>query len=290
MKKWSILLLICCLLAGCTAAPAAREPAESTPPPAAEPALEEPCVCTIEMMDWEDSAVDGDGASLATCRVHMPVLTARRADGTAIEAAGTEAEARALAAAETFNAQFAVWTLDEEFQELADLAREERAWRQESGIDWGPAFFTELTSETYQTDRLVSVAGDYYSYTGGAHPNTVLMAWNFDLETGAFFVPEQLAGDGEAFSKAVSEEIVRQIGETAAEYDLTAAEMFWENYEEISAGWSSYAVSFDETGMTVGFSPYELAAYAAGPQVFHLSYDLLAPHLGDYGRAVLGLE
>lgn len=290
MKKWSILLLICCLLAGCTAAPAAREPAESTPPPAVEPAPEEPCVCTIEMMDWEDSAVDGDGASLATCRVHMPVLTARRADGTAIEAAGTEAEARALAAAETFNAQFAVWTLDEEFQELADLAREERAWRQESGIDWGPAFFTELTSETYQTDRLVSVAGDYYSYTGGAHPNTVLMAWNFDLETGAFFVPEQLAGDGEAFSKAVSEEIVRQIGETAAEYDLTAAEMFWENYEEIAAGWSSYAVSFDETGMTVGFSPYELAAYAAGPQVFHLSYDLLAPHLSDYGRAVLGLE
>lgn len=290
MKKWSILLLICCLLAGCTAAPAAREPAESTPPPAAEPALEEPCVCTVEMMDWEDSAVDGDGASLATCRVHMPVLTARRADGTAIETAGTEAEARALAAAETFNAQFAAWTLDEEFQELADLAREERAWRQESGIDWGPAFFTEMTSETYQTDRLVSVAGDYYSYTGGAHPNTVLMAWNFDLETGAFFVPEQLAGDGEAFSKAVSEEIVRQIGETAAEYDLTAAEMFWENYEEIAAGWSSYAVSFDETGMTVGFSPYELAAYAAGPQVFHLSYDLLAPHLSDYGRAVLGLE
>ena len=290
MKKWSILLLICCLLAGCTAAPAAREPAESTPSPAAEPAPEEACICTVEMMDWEDSAVDGDGTSLATCRVHMPVLTARRADGTAIETAETEAEARALAAAETFNAQFAAWTLDEEFQELADLAREERAWRQESGIDWGPAFFTEMTSETYQTDRLVSVAGDYYSYTGGAHPNTVLMAWNFDLETGAFFVPEQLAGDGEAFSKAVSEEIVRQIGETAAEYDLTAAEMFWENYAEIAAGWSSYAVSFDETGMTVGFSPYELAAYAAGPQVFHLSYDLLAPHLSDYGRAVLGLE
>ena len=170
------------------------------------------------------------------------------------------------------------------------MAREERVWRQESGIDWGHAFFTEMTSETYRTEQLVSVAGNYYSYTGGAHPNTVLMAWNFDLETGAFFVPEQLAGDGEAFSKAVSEEIVRQIGETAAEYDLTAAEMFWENYEEIAAGWSSYAVSFDETGMTVGFSPYELAAYAAGPQVFHLSYDLLAPHLSDYGRAVLGLE
>ena len=88
----------------------------------------------------------------------------------------------------------------------------------------------------------------------------------------------------------MSAEIVRQIGETAAEYDLAAEEVFWENYEEIAAGWSSYAVSFDETGMTVGFSPYELAAYAAGSQVFRLPYDLLAPHLGDYGRAVLGLE
>ena len=89
MKKWSILLLICCLLAGCTAAPAAREPAESTPSPAAEPAPEEACICTVEMMDWEDSAVDGDGTSLATCRVHMPVLTARRADGTALATAWT---------------------------------------------------------------------------------------------------------------------------------------------------------------------------------------------------------
>ena len=56
------------------------------------------------------------------------------------------------------------------------------------------------------------------------------------------------------------------------------------------AEWSSYAVSFDETGMTVGFSPYELAAYAAGPQVFHLAYETLLPHLGQHGRALLGLE
>lgn len=290
MKKWSILLLICCLLAGCTAAPADREPAESTPPPAAEPAPEEPCGYTVEMLEREDSAVDEDGTPLATYRVRIPVLTARRADGTAIETAETEAEARALEAVETFNAQFMAWTLDEEFQELADMAREERVWRQESGIEWGHAFFTEMTSRTYQTERLISVAGSYDIYTGGAHPNMVLMAWNFDLETGEFFVPEHLAEDAEAFSQTVREEIVRQIHERAAEYDLTAEEMFWENYEEIAAGWSSYAVSFDEEGMTVAYSPYELAAYAAGPQSFCLSYDLLMPHLSDYGRAVLGLE
>ena len=41
--------------------------------------------------------------------------------------------------------------------------------------------------------------------------------------------------------------------------------------------------------MTVTFSPYELAAYAAGPQIFRLTYDQLAPHLGEHGRTLLGL-
>ena len=42
--------------------------------------------------------------------------------------------------------------------------------------------------------------------------------------------------------------------------------------------------------MTVGFSPYELACYAAGPQVFHLTYEQLLPRLSPHGRALLGLE
>ena len=64
---------------------------------------------------------------------------------------------------------------------------------------------------------------------------------------------------------------------------------FWPNYAEILAGWSSCAVSFDETGMTVGFSPYELAAYAAGAQVYHLDYDWIAGYPSGHGLAVLGL-
>lgn len=283
MKKWTVLLLSCCLLAGCAAPAAAPETARNTQPPAAvEPAEEEPCRYTVDMAAWSDSAVAEDGVLLAECSYRLPELTARRADGTAAAEPDT--------AAETFNAQFAAWTLDEEFQELADMAQEEWVWRQENGIDWGHAFFTELTCEAYQTEGLVSVAGNYYSYTGGAHPNTVLLAWNFDLASGAFFGPETLAEDVPAFTQAVQEEIVRQSRDAAAEYGLTAEELYWENYEEIAAGWTSYAVSFDETGMTVAFSPYELAAYAAGPQVFRLSYDQIAPYLSEHGRELLGLE
>ena len=71
---------------------------------------------------------------------------------------------------------------------------------------------------------------------------------------------------------------------------MTPGEMFWEDYEDIIADWSSYAVSFDEEGMTVAFSPYELAAYAAGAQEFVLTYEELAPHLNQRGRQMLGLS
>ena len=42
--------------------------------------------------------------------------------------------------------------------------------------------------------------------------------------------------------------------------------------------------------MTVIFSPYEMACYAAGPQKFALNMDFLEPYLGDYGRTLLGVN
>lgn len=293
MKKWSILLGLC-LLTGCASAPAEPEPAQllppSSPPPAAVEVREEPpCSLTLDMAEWEDSVQSEDGTELAQYRFSLPQLTARRGDGTVIETAETEAETRALAAAEAFNSQFESWAGEDPLRELAEMAQAEWEWRRQEDIPWETALFEELECQVYQAERLVSVEGNYYSYTGGAHPNTVLMAWNFSLETGEFFAPEQLAEDGGAFSQAVQAEIVRQILARAEENGMAAEEMFWSNYEEIAAGWSSYAVSFDESGMTVAFSPYELAAYAAGPQVFQMDYGFLGPLLSGEGRALLGL-
>lgn len=290
MRRWSALLLALCLLTGCTAAPAVDlGVVQGTPPPAAAPPAEESCYYTVDTVTWEDSAQDSDGTVLAKYRFCLPELTARRADGTAIQEAETEVESAALAAADVFNGQFAAWTGGEEFRELTEMARWERAWREEEQLEWVSEFFTELDCQVYQTERMVSVAGTYYSYTGGAHPNTVLMAWNFDLESGEFFTPELLAEESGTFSLMVQEEIVRKIHAAAKDEGMAAEEMFWNNYEEIVAGWSSYAVSFDETGMTVAFSPYELAAYAAGPQIFQLSYEWISPYLSVHGREILGL-
>lgn len=241
---------------------------------------------SVEMETYEETVRDEDGAALAECSYELPVLTARLADGSVLETVTTAGQERALAVAETFNGRFAQWKTNP--RTLAESAREDRAFRNESGLE--PVAYTDnLSCTVYQTETLVSVSGNYSTYTGGAHPNSILMSWNFDLDAGEFFEPEILDEGGD-FREYVHLALVKQARETAAAAGMTPKNFYWEDYEDTLAEWSSYAVSFDETGMTVGFSPYELAAYAAGPQVFHLAYETLLPHLGQHGRALLGLE
>ncbi len=116
------------------------------------------------------------------------------------------------------------------------------------------------------------------------------MSWNFDLTVGTFLKPETLAEDGQEFSAMVQQEIVAQVRQRAAENDLKPGEFFWETYEQIAGDWCSYAVTFNERGMTVGYSPYEIACYAAGAQEFSIPYEQLRPYLGSHGIELLDLQ
>ena len=123
----------------------------------------------------------------------------------------------------------------------------------------GRGYETQLTCELYQTEGFVSARGMYYSFTGGAHPNTVYVAWNFDLESGSFVEPGFLAADAQAFQEAVKEEIIRQ-------------------------------AEASEEGMTVTFAPYEMGCYAVGTQEFLLDRDFLRQYLSPEGLRLLGYE
>lgn len=288
MKKLILLLVTLCLLTACTAQMVDLTSMDGTPPPESREA-EERFFYTVDMVVWGDSAQDEDGALLAEYSYQLPEMTARRADGTAILEARTETESQALEVAGVFNGKFEDWASDNDFKEVVEAAESDLDWRRAEGLDPSGAYTLDLTSSVYQTEHLVSVSADYYSYTGGAHPNTFCLGWNFDLASGTFFDVSILAEDSAGFLTEVQEELIRQARAVAAENGQKPEEYFWSEYESIIAGWSSYAVSFDETGMTVAFSPYELACYAAGPQVFHLSYDWLRPRLSGYGQEVVGL-
>ena len=277
MSTMIALFLVFAALVGCAGETSVN--VKNAPPPPAAAAF------SVELEKYEETVRDEDGAALAECSYELPVMRVLAEDGSVLEEAASAEQERALAAAETFNARFAAWK--DNPKTLAESAKEDRAFRNESGLE-SVAYTDDLRCAVYQTERLISVSGTYSTYTGGAHPNHILMSWNFDLETGEFFEPEILDEGGD-LREYVHQALMKEARETAAGADMAPRDLYWEDYADTLSEWLSYAVSFDAEGMTVGFSPYELAAYAAGPQIFRLTYDQLAPHLGEHGRTLLGL-
>lgn len=297
-KPMMALLSLALLLNGCGGT-ASQPPASGGPPAAmsdtstmlsAAPAAE---ILHFQLdrksvsEDWKQDAADD--VLLARYFYAIPTLQVVTEDGAVLEEATTQIQRQALEIAATFNTQFTDWVESVEFDKLGQWAEEAYEMRRAEGLDWAGFYEEEFTYGTWRTDRLISVAGQWYSYTGGAHPNTMLLGWNYDLEAGRFLHATSLGADPEALQIAVTEEIIRQAEARAAEQGVPADSLYWEEYQDIAAQWADYAVSFSDGGMTVSFSAYEMAAYAAGPQVFEISFDMLAPYLSDDGMELLGL-
>lgn len=288
MKKTMGLLLSLCLLTGCASTPPANSSGSAEAVPSVPPSstVETPTAdvrYTLETEVLEDSVQAEDGTTLYSYRFELPRLTIQGADG------GAETED---AVTQAFNAAFDAWRSGEAYEDTLAAAREDYDWRTREGMleenSW-MEYADGFTYTAYQTDRLISVEGEGYTNSGGAHPNTGYSAWNFDVKEGRF-VPTDMLGKDETFLQTVTTEILRQMTEKAAQADVPVGDLFWTDYEKIVALWTNYAVSFNEDGMRVTFSPYDLAAYAAGPQVFVIPKELIQPYLSQYGQELLQLS
>ncbi len=291
MKKYCSLILTLCLaaaLAGCgiTTLPTPEDP---EPPAAADP---EEITYEVTTDPHEETVHAEDGTLLMTVSFQLPHLQAY-ADGTLIETPATPAQEEAMARVNTFNENFNQW------RESGDTAQsmEDAKSLYQSFPDAfsNTSYCEEFTYTAYRTGSLISIAADYYSYLGGAHPNDVYFSWNFDLDSSTFLTIPELATDPQAFTLAVADMIEVQAGERFAsepEYEgLSISDIYWDNYRETIEKWGSdYAASFDADGLTVIFSAYELASYANGPQEFHIPYAALDSYWSDSGRTVLGLD
>ena len=293
MMKRSIALLSGCLMLLLTACGASTPIPSGTEPAPLSPSPKDQGVhYQAELEEVSGESREGD-ILLLSYRYEVPVLRAYRPDGSELtgEADGAQEE-RALRTVETFNGDFSYWRDGQDAQEVESWAREDYTSMKDILPIWteGRGYSTEFTSELYETEGFVSVRGMYYSFTGGAHPNTMYAAWNFDLESGSFVEPGFLAADAQAFQEAVAEEIIRQADAVAETEGVEPGQYYWEEYRDIAAKWADYAVNFDEEGMTVTFAPYEIACYAAGTQEFRLDRDFLGQYLSAEGLRLLGYE
>jgi len=295
-KKIAVLLVAVLLLTGCAGKkqPAGQTGTGDNPGQTGEQTTDKPgngeraVSFKVETVRFDGTEKTDEGVMLVSYAFQVPMLTVCREDGTQVTEAKNKTEEEALAKAQTFNTKFEEWTQAADIEGMAASAKEHLESMKEFDSPWVGGYAMDLSCGIYQTERMVSVSAVYYSYTGGAHPNTYHMGWNFDLETGSFLDVKML-GEDDGLQKAVTEEILRRAKQVQGADEWIPIEMYWEDHESIIADWSSYAVGFDEEGMTVIFSAYELAPYAAGAQEFHFTYEFLEPYLSAQGKLLLGL-
>jgi peptidoglycan-N-acetylglucosamine deacetylase len=147
-----------------------------------------------------------------------------------------------------------------------------------------PPYSAQLSnSVTRNDDTAVVVVFDYSLYTGGAHPNSARMTFNFLMPDGArVFLPDLIGQDGvQRVSDLAIADLTRKLQATGS------ADPNW-----IAAGAGPYADNFDSfewlpSEVVVHFDPYAVASYADGPQEVHIPLSRLADVLRPDPRAPL---
>lgn len=219
----------------------------------------------------------------------LPRMTVYHQDGTPYDEK-TEATSPAVQVAQKFNRYFDEWLVVQKtnFFELAAVAVTDYA---KNNSIWQPPeyYYTDKVSATFwNNDRIACVTLWDRSFTGGAHEISTRSCVTFDLQTGAEITINDMVDDYAGLRDAVALEILGQIqnGKWVKYYD--GATLF-DDYEKTIPEWMTRSVFFGDTGMTVVFSVYDIAPYAAGEQAFEVSYDLIEPYMNSYGRQVLGI-
>ena len=140
----------------------------------------------------------------------------------------------------------------------------------------------KISYESYEFSGFVrSVVFNMSFYTGGAHPNSGYKSFNFDVMNNQELTLNDVFLNGnipwDTISTLVQDDLKTQLGDIA---DVTSIEQGTGTNPDNYKNW---VVSSD--GLTFFFDPYQVAAYAAGPQKvvipFVALHTLLAPQFAS---------
>lgn len=128
-----------------------------------------------------------------------------------------------------------------------------------------------------QTDKIVSLQLKIDVYIdGAAHPYDYTVPINYDLAQGKEIALEQLFLPGANYLQALSDYCKTELNKT----DL-APDLFAEGFSPKPENFHSWNIS--EQGLAISFDPYQVAPYAAGPQLVVIPYAALKDVLDPNG-------
>jgi hypothetical protein len=154
--------------------------------------------------------------------------------------------------------------------------------------DPGPWFLGISYYVNRNDDAFVSVVMQASIYTGGAHPNSYYNTFNFNLEEGGelmditdVFNPvattiNQQTGERQDFLDFISDYTMDELMAmdiSDEDWIMSGAGPDKDNYQNFYL--TDYEIVF-------AFDPYQVAAYAAGPQEIAISFEDLAEYLKAY--------
>lgn len=117
------------------------------------------------------------------------------------------------------------------------------------------------------TPKVASITMGSYSYAGGAHPNSYVSIYNFDLKTGRTLAWEDIVVNKGGLEKLAEKEF-KKARELNKDADLVEEGFFWGEKFELPTNFE-----LQEEGIYFWYNPFEVAAYAMGPTDFLISYD-----------------
>jgi hypothetical protein len=124
-------------------------------------------------------------------------------------------------------------------------------------------FFLSITYEEYQfSDTIVSLVFTVAEYTGGAHPNSWYKTFTFDLEQEQEILLDDLFIEGSDPLAVISPIVQEDLAETLG--DMADPAWIEEGTGENPENYQNFAITPDE--LIFFFPPFQVAAYAAGPQ------------------------
>ena len=160
------------------------------------------------------------------------------------------------------------------WEDSAKLAMQEYASYEVPDYQTGP-FVSESSATILRADEAIfSVSTSFYDECGGAHPSHGVGALNFDPKSGELLTIAEVLADEDSFAANLREAMTKEYADIMDEIDSYYYEM--DDEPDVFAYMlknNLYTWNINENGMTIEFSPYEIAPYAYGYLEATLSYE-----------------
>ncbi len=272
--KWLLICIVCVsvICAGCGKKEEAPQDQESAQETQETQSDETPESETADTEEEEEEEVTGE-LSVEVMETQEEELT--DAEGTLLLSVRTNSIQVSIPGneeAETAVNQFFAdlqTSYGDTMTQYRDMAQEDLSMREEEGLtdSWmGYELGREYTVMRVD-EQMISIVEDSYEYTGGAHPNSVRVAYNFDTQTGARMTLEDVASDLDEIRTESTNYLAKML--PTSDYAQELFEDYAEHLEDILTDSTWYT---DEKGFHIICNEYIITPHSSGILDFVLPY------------------